>query len=726
MALRLGTLTVDIGANTSGLQTANMEVNRVSSNMTRSFNRLGVAIAGAISVEAARRVILVADNMQVLERRLVRFTGSAEGAKDAMTALVNTASAVGGEVNDIVSVFQRFSLIREEIGASNQDILDLTDTLSKMGAMGGATAEEMKNALRQLSQSFSGGILRAEEYNSVVEQAPEIIKRMGKEMGITMGDFRKQMLAGKITSESMFDAIQASAEDVNAEFAEMPITIVQATQALKNNLAVAIKNIDSDLDFSATVSKTISQFTTLIKTKNTLYDRGEKLEAQQKRLNDEISKGSEEQKKNAEELNKLLERRKALSEAEAKYQKNGATFNGESMAVKMREQIDAITERVKVLTEESKVLKDIEKTAGGIIIKAEGGEGEDSGEPKKVDVGRTASAKEENEIEKLRQLGESEREEIARIAQERRDFVAEQTQLDAEEKNRLLENINEEEKAKTAELAESQLEQIRQLNETEIEEIERLAQEMRDVILEQDQLTADERSALMANVEEDRLAKLQEQADKEVDIAKRAAADKAAADEKSFNDRISGLTTANDAMSALNQTALGENKVLAATQAGISLAISMAKASEVGFPQNIPLIAGAAAQGMQIKSLLAGSGRVNGGQTSHQLATPINEAGVPEIYQEGSRQYLMPTGGSGEVIPLADAQASSGGGSMPNISIYNNGSPVQIDSTQVTREEIKIMISQSEKRINTSLATGRGDSANAVKQGFKLERNLNA
>ena len=522
MALRLGTLTVDIGANTSGLQAANTEVNRVSGTMTRSFSRLGAAITAAISVEAARRVILIADNMQVLERRLVRFTGSAEGAKDAMNALVSTASQVGVEVDSVVDIFQKFSLIRAEIGASNQDILDLTDTLSKMGALGNSSGEEISNALRQLSQSFSGGILRAEEYNSVIEQAPEIIKRMGKEMGLTMGDFRKQMLDGKITSEAMLNAIQASAEDVSREFAEMPKSIDAVTQSLKNELAVAIKNIDDDLDFTGTISKTISSFSMLIKSRNTLYDRGEKLGAQQERLNKQLAEGSEEQRKNAEELNKILERRKILMAAELKYQESGAKFNGESMAGKMREQIDAINERVKVLTEESQVLKDIEKTVGGIIIKAEVDDSSGDEDLKKVDPPRVASAKEENQIEKLRQLGETEREEIARIAEERRAFVAEQTQLDQEEKNKLLENINEEERAKIAELAESHLEQIRQLNETEIEEIERLAQEKREFVLAQDQLEADERASLLTEIEENRLAKLQEQADKEVEIAKRA------------------------------------------------------------------------------------------------------------------------------------------------------------------------------------------------------------
>lgn len=217
---------------------------------------------------------------------------------------------------------------------------------------------------------------------------------------------------------------------------------------------------------------------------------------------------------------------------------------------------------------------------------------------------------------------------------------------------------------------------------------------------------------------------LRQQADDKI-LSRQKRADKVAEAQRkeAFNQEIEGLTLADQSLSALSQTRLGENKKFAALQAGVSLAINVAKATEIGFPQNLPFIAGAIAQGAQVASLLKGGGRQMGGDVSSQLAHPINEAGVPEILNQGGRQFLLPTGQGGTITPMG-----GGGGGSANVTIISNGTPQTVEGTQVSREEIAIMINDSGRRtenlINASLASGRGDTARSLQSGFKTERNL--
>lgn len=55
------------------------------------------------------------------------------------------------------------------------------------------------------------------------------------------------------------------------------------------------------------------------------------------------------------------------------------------------------------------------------------------------------------------------------------------------------------------------------------------------------------------------------------------------------------------------------SKGFAVAQAAVSLATNISKASEIGFPQNLPFIAGAIAQGAQILSIIAGANYSGGG-----------------------------------------------------------------------------------------------------------------
>ena len=88
MALDLGELVVTLGADTSPLKKAEREVKKTSGNMEKSLKRVGLAIAAAFSFDAIRRVVLATDALQVMERRLQRFTGSAASADKTFKKLV--------------------------------------------------------------------------------------------------------------------------------------------------------------------------------------------------------------------------------------------------------------------------------------------------------------------------------------------------------------------------------------------------------------------------------------------------------------------------------------------------------------------------------------------------------------------------------------------------------------------------------------------------------------
>lgn len=102
------------------------------------------------------------------------------------------------------------------------------------------------------------------------------------------------------------------------------------------------------------------------------------------------------------------------------------------------------------------------------------------------------------------------------------------------------------------------------------------------------------------------------------------------ASEEAFG-QLAALTSSN------NKTLAAIGRAAALVQAGLSLAINIAKASEVGFPLNIGFIAGAVAQGAEIYELISqagsgGGGYADGGYTGtggkHQIAGIVHAGEV--------------------------------------------------------------------------------------------------
>jgi len=225
-----------------------------SGRMEMMMNRVGLAIAGAFTLQAAGRIISIADQMSILQARVERLSPSIEVAKSTMASLSAIAAQTGSSLDDTERLWEKLTQSLKSAGVSNSQILALTETLQKIGTVGGSSSEEMSLALRQFGQSLDGGTIRAEEFNSIIEQMPELARQMAAGLGISVGDLRKRMLEGKLTAEDALNAIRSQAGKVSEEFDKMPSSVERAT----NSLDVAFKNVISDLNESIGLTRSLA------------------------------------------------------------------------------------------------------------------------------------------------------------------------------------------------------------------------------------------------------------------------------------------------------------------------------------------------------------------------------------------------------------------------------------------------------------------------------------
>ncbi|MCM7381286.1 tape measure protein [Enterobacter hormaechei] len=209
-----------------------------------SINKVAGAIAASIVVDWGRAFLVAADNMSQLNARIERLTGSAATASQTMQSLMRISSATGGSLQDTAKLWETLSTALRDTGATNGQVIQLTETLQKIGRIGGSSTEEMANALRQFGQSISSGTIRAEEFNSILEQMPELARQIAAGMGVSIGELRRLMLDGKLTAEDALNAIQKQTGSVNAEFEKLPRTLSQANTALTNSFLTMVDNIN--------------------------------------------------------------------------------------------------------------------------------------------------------------------------------------------------------------------------------------------------------------------------------------------------------------------------------------------------------------------------------------------------------------------------------------------------------------------------------------------------
>lgn len=267
MATSVGTIYYEVDAKTGQLLVAQRQadqafdrIERGAKQADRQVNTLKTSIKALtrvihllLAAEAVRQFMDMAEQAKMLRVKIKMLTGDAESAGRVFDGLKAISKETGQSLKDTGDLWQGLAISLKNTSATEGQLLNLVGTIQKMGALGGASAEQMSNSMRQFRQAIDGGVLRAEEFNSLLENTPTIVQTMARQMGLSMGQFRAEMLDGKITAERMVNAIQAATQETNEKFAQLPRTSGMALNELKVEVMGLVEQLDDLFGVSDTV-----------------------------------------------------------------------------------------------------------------------------------------------------------------------------------------------------------------------------------------------------------------------------------------------------------------------------------------------------------------------------------------------------------------------------------------------------------------------------------------
>ena len=144
-------------------------------------------------------------------------------AQRSRSAYMDTASAIAKMGMNARSAFGNLD-----------EVIRFQELINKSFVIGGATAEEQKYAMIQLTQAMAAGALRGEELNSVLEGAPGIARAIEQYMGVAEGSIKQYAEQGLITAEVVKNAMFSAADDIESKFEAMPKTWAQIWIGMQN------------------------------------------------------------------------------------------------------------------------------------------------------------------------------------------------------------------------------------------------------------------------------------------------------------------------------------------------------------------------------------------------------------------------------------------------------------------------------------------------------------
>lgn len=226
----------------------NESLKRGESNSNGLFNRIKRLALAYMGIQSIKKGLELSDELTQNKARLNLFNDGNQSTEELQNMIYQSSQRSRGNFLDTFDATAKMGMMAGNAFGNNKELVGFMELINKQFKISGTSAQGTQSAIFQLTQAMASGVLRGEDLNSVLQQAPMIIKNIANYMNIPMSKVKDIASQGKITSGIVKNAMFAAGAQINEKFESIPRTFGDSMTYLKNN---AIR------DFSA-ISRTLS------------------------------------------------------------------------------------------------------------------------------------------------------------------------------------------------------------------------------------------------------------------------------------------------------------------------------------------------------------------------------------------------------------------------------------------------------------------------------------
>ena len=230
-------------------------------NMQTLFRAGAGFLAGGFAAQQLRQFTHLADAATKMRNSLKVVGLEGSDLTAVYGQLYKSAQQNATPIQSLVDLYSKLALAQDTLGVSSQDLIKFTDGISVALRVGGTDAQAASGSLLQLSQALGGGVVRAEEFNSILEGTPTIARAVArglKEAGGSVSTLRTLVTDGKVSSAAFFQAFQVGSEELRAQASSSQATVGQAFVRIGNSLLTVVGEFDRASGASGYFADTLS------------------------------------------------------------------------------------------------------------------------------------------------------------------------------------------------------------------------------------------------------------------------------------------------------------------------------------------------------------------------------------------------------------------------------------------------------------------------------------
>jgi len=252
--------------NQYGQENAVRGTDRAAGSLLSTFKKIAAVAGSSLFVKA---FVGMSDTQTMLGSRLNlmmnQMNDGLRTTKELQEEIFQSAERARGDYLATADAVSKLGLMAGSAFSGTDEIVAFMEQINKQFTIAGTEASGIQAAMLQLTQAMGSGVLRGEEYNSILEQAPNIIQNIGKYIesnedvmaaAADAMDMKAEDLAGNVqkylkdlagegflSAELVKAAMFSAADETNEKFESMPKTFQQIGASFRNHVFQAFEPV---------------------------------------------------------------------------------------------------------------------------------------------------------------------------------------------------------------------------------------------------------------------------------------------------------------------------------------------------------------------------------------------------------------------------------------------------------------------------------------------------
>lgn len=226
----------------------NREIEQGTHEANELMQVIGGVVAAYMTVQTLSTALNLSDTLASTTARLNMMNDGLQTTQDLQNMIYLSAERARGSYQATADAVSKLGLMAGDAFDSSAEIIAFMEQVNKQFRIAGTEAAGIDAAMLQLTQAMGSGVLRGEEYNSILEQAPNIIQTIADYLEVPKGQLKDMAAEGKITADIVKAAMFAAADETNEKFESMPMTFEQIWTSFENTSMMALQPLLEQLN----------------------------------------------------------------------------------------------------------------------------------------------------------------------------------------------------------------------------------------------------------------------------------------------------------------------------------------------------------------------------------------------------------------------------------------------------------------------------------------------